>query len=43
MVFESVHVSTTIDRPADEVYAYAVQIQEICPVGRPDWLARRCK
>ena len=23
MVFESAHVSTTIDRPADEVYAYA--------------------
>jgi hypothetical protein len=23
MIFESVHVSTTIDRPAEEVYAYA--------------------
>jgi hypothetical protein len=34
MVFESVHVSTTIDRPADEVYAYASD-----PGNLPNWAA----
>ncbi len=34
MVLESVHVSTTIDRPADEVYAYASD-----PGNLPNWAA----
>ena len=34
MVLESVHVSTTINRPADEVYAYASD-----PGNLPNWAA----
>lgn len=34
MVHDSVHVSTTIDRPADDVYAYASN-----PANLPAWAA----
>lgn len=34
MVFESAHVSTSIDRPADEVYAFASD-----PLSLPRWAA----
>ena len=31
----SLHLSTHVDRPADEVYAYVVGPRPTCPSGRP--------